>query len=64
MEEIILNYVKPELVILAVALYLLGIALKKTELIKDKYIPLVLGVFGIVLALMRFPCRYRGLRAC
>lgn len=52
MEEIILNYVKPELVILAVALYLLGIALKKTELIKDKYIPLVLGVFGIVLALI------------
>lgn len=52
MMEVLLNYVKPELVILAVALYMIGLGLKKTELIKDKYIPSALGLAGIVLAAM------------
>lgn len=50
MDNIILNYVKPELIVLSVVLYLIGVGLKKTQTIQDKYIPLILGVLGIVLA--------------
>lgn len=35
----IMNYVKPELIIVAVALYFLGMALKQAQNVKDKYIP-------------------------
>ena len=48
MEQII-NYVKPELVVVAVVLYFLGTAIKKSESIKDKYIPLLLGAAGILI---------------
>lgn len=48
MEQII-NYVKPELVVVAIVLYFLGTAIKKSESIKDKYIPLLLGVAGILI---------------
>ncbi len=41
------EYIKPELLILAIVLYFLGMAIKNTEVIKDKYIPLVLGFVGI-----------------
>ena len=42
------EYIRPELLILAIVLYFLGIAIKNTEVIKDKYIPLVLGFVGIL----------------
>ena len=42
------EYIKPELLILAIVLYFLGVAIKNTEVIKDKYIPLVLGLVGII----------------
>lgn len=45
----ILNYVKPELLIVGVVLYLLGIGLKKAQVINDKYIPLILGGAGILI---------------
>lgn len=45
--EQIMNYVKPELIIVAIVLYFLGTWLKKAAFIKDKYIPLVLGIVGI-----------------
>lgn len=48
MDEI-MNYVKPELLVVAVVLYFLGMALKQAEAIKDKYIPLILGGISIVL---------------
>lgn len=48
--EVVLNYVKPELIVVAIALYFLGIALKNTEKVKDKLIPFILGAVGIVLA--------------
>lgn len=48
MEEII-NYVKPELLVVAVALYFLGMWIKQSQLIKDKYIPLILGGTGIAI---------------
>lgn len=46
----IVKYVKPELLVAAIALYFIGAGLKKAEAIKDKYIPLILGVIGILLS--------------
>ena len=43
----IMNYVKPELIVVAIVLYFLGMWLKQAAFIKDKYIPLVLGIVGI-----------------
>ena len=45
----IMNYVKPELIVVAVALYFTGMALKQAQSVKDKYIPLLLGGVSIVL---------------
>lgn len=45
----IMNYVKPELVVVAIVLYIVGCGIKKAENIKDKYIPYILGIGGIVL---------------
>lgn len=43
------EYVKPELFIVAIACYFIGMALKNTTLIKDKLIPLALGAFAVLL---------------
>lgn len=48
MEQII-NYVKPELIVVALVLYFIGVGMKKSEKIKDKNIPLFLGILGIFL---------------
>lgn len=50
--ELILNYIKPELVALAIALYFLGGMLKNAETIADKFIPALLGLTGIILSLI------------
>ena len=42
-----MNYVKPELIVVAIALYFLGLWLKQAAFVKDKFIPLVLGIVGI-----------------
>lgn len=47
--EQIMNYVKPELIVVAVVLYFVGMGLKQAQAVKDKYIPLILGGAGIVL---------------
>ena len=47
----IMDFIKPELLILVVVLYFIGNALKKSE-VKDKWIPFVLGGCGIVLAVV------------
>lgn len=47
--EQIMNYVKPELIVVAVVLYFVGMGLKQAQAVKDKYIPLILGAAGIVL---------------
>lgn len=47
--EQIMNYVKPELVVVAVVLYFIGIALKKSQTVADKYIPIALGVLGVII---------------
>ena len=49
MMEEILRYVKPELIVVALVLYLLGQGIKQSQTIKDKYIPLINGVAGIIL---------------
>lgn len=46
----IMNYVKPELLIVAVVLYFIGNGLKQAQAVKDKYIPLILGMAGIVIS--------------
>lgn len=43
----IMNYVKPELIIVAIVLYFLGMWFKQATFLKDKYIPLMLGIIGI-----------------
>ena len=48
--EQIMNYVKPELLVVAIVLYFIGVGLKKSETVKDKYIPLILGACGIGIA--------------
>lgn len=47
--EQIMNYIKPELVVVAVVLYFVGMALKKAQAVADKNIPLILGGCGIAL---------------
>lgn len=49
MMEQTMNYVKPELIVVAVVLYFIGTGLKQSQTVKDKYIPLILGGIGIVL---------------
>ena len=46
--EQIMNYVKPELIVVAFVLYFVGMWLKQAAFVKDKYIPLILGIMGIV----------------
>lgn len=45
----IMNYVKPELLVVAIVLYFVGMAIKKAKSIKDNYIPYILGGIGIIL---------------
>lgn len=47
--EQIMNYIKPELIVVAVVLYFIGMGLKKAQAVKDKYIPMILGGIGITL---------------
>lgn len=44
-----MNYVQPELIVVALVLYFIGMGLKKAEAVPDKYIPLILGGIGVVL---------------
>ena len=46
----ILQYITPELLIVAPVLWIAGKAIKQTDKILDKYIPSTLGVLGIGLA--------------
>ena len=44
------DYLKPELLILVPVMYLIGMGCKKSALITDKYIPLVLGAVSVLLS--------------
>lgn len=43
------EYIKPEMLVLVPVLYLIGVAIKKSE-IKDKFIPWILGVVSVSLS--------------
>jgi hypothetical protein len=43
------SYIKPELGIVVAMLYVIGMIIKQTEKINNKYIPSILGVLGIIL---------------
>ena len=43
------EFIKPELLILIPVLYLIGAGIKKTK-INDRFIPLILGVLGILIS--------------
>lgn len=47
--EQIMNYVKPELLMVTIVLYFIGRWMKQSEAIPDKYIPALNGVVGIVI---------------
>ena len=49
MEEILKEFVKPELLILIPVLYLIVTGLKNSKF-KDNLIPIALGIFGIILS--------------
>ena len=44
----IMNYIMPELIVVSVVLYFIGMAIKKAETVKDNYIPYILGLVGIL----------------
>ena len=50
--ENIMNYIKPELLVLIPVLYFLGTGLKRSDAVLDKHIPLLLGAAGVALALL------------
>lgn len=46
------SYITPELAVLIPVLYLIGASLKRYKSFADKYIPIVLGATGIVIAMI------------
>lgn len=48
--ELLKEYIKPELIVVAIVLYFIGIGIKNTEFIKDKYIPIILGIIGVIIS--------------
>lgn len=46
------DYIKPELLILVPVLYCVGLAFKKSAVVADKFIPLLLGACGVVLSVL------------
>lgn len=50
------EYIHPELLVLIPVLYSIGVGIKKSKLIKDRFIPLILGVIGVILSVLYFVC--------
>ena len=58
----ITDYVKPELIVVALVLYFVGMWIKQSEAVKDRYIPLINGGLGIVICgIMCLPQVHAGL---
>ena len=47
--SILLQYIRPELLVLVLVLYFIGMVFKKSKYIKDELIPLILGGISITL---------------
>lgn len=41
------DFIKPELLVVAIVLYFAGMWIKQSETVKDKFIPLINGALGI-----------------
>lgn len=50
MFEMLKEYIYPELLVLIPVLYFLGWCIHRSEKVDNKYIPIMLGAFGILLA--------------
>lgn len=48
--EGVIQFVKPELIVLSIVLYFIGDAFKRSRAVKDKFIPIAIGCIGIGLA--------------
>lgn len=48
----IVEYIKPELLLLVPVCYISGVTLKKSKVFKNEYIPFILGFIGITLSLL------------
>lgn len=50
--EQIMNYIKPELLVLVPVLYIIGAFFKASAAVPDKIIPSTLGVIGVALSVL------------
>lgn len=50
--EQIMNYIRPELLVLIPVLYFVGIAMKQSQRVKDNWIPAILGAVGVLLSIL------------
>lgn len=55
------NYILDQALILIPVIYILGLFLKKSRVIKNKYIPLILLFFGIGLSLLLVGLNVQGI---
>lgn len=46
------DFIKPELIVLIPVLYFVGVGIRSSKKIKNEYIPALLGVAGVVLAMI------------
>lgn len=44
------DYITPELLVIIPVLYAFGMAFKSAQTVKDKHIPILIGVMGVILA--------------
>ncbi len=54
------EYIQPEIMLLIPVLYLVGYALKKLSFISDRFIPVILGGVGVMLAALYFAVNGNG----
>lgn len=45
-----IDFIRPELLTLVPLLYVFGMILKEADFVRDNWIPLILGVIGIIIA--------------
>lgn len=50
--EQIMNYIRPELLVLIPVLYFIGVAMKQSKRVKDNWIPAILGAVGVLLCIL------------
>ena len=50
--ESTIKYVRPELLAVTVVLYWIGMGLKRSQLVRDKYIPMILGAIGVLICVL------------